>query len=177
MIIVEGPDGAGKSSLVEKLARDLDLPVAEKAVSGSMQSLVSLKHYVDQAIDKGWHPVLYDRFALISSPIYTAFSRRTAPQEGFDDFTWSSTAYSRFRDLAPTTIICLPPFETVWQNCQRDEDNKRLFPNRAVLGSVYWLYFNLAARNPSTFVYDYTEHDYKLVLHYCEAMIYTRGNE
>lgn len=178
MLIVEGPDGAGKSSLAEKLSEALGWEIAPKAVGGDTKSLTDVQKYVDDALDKGFHDLIYDRFALYSAPIYSAFQRRTEPQKGFGDFRWLATAYARMRDVAPIVVLALPPFETVWQNCQRDEDNKRLFPNRGYLASVYYLYFNLAARNPAMFTYDYTKPgNTELVIRYIQAMTYTRGNQ
>lgn len=174
MLIVEGPDGAGKSSLSTKISEALGWPIAPKAVGGDTKSLTDVQRYVDDALDHGFHPKVYDRFALYSAPIYSAFQQRTEPQKGFADFSWLSTAYARMRHVAPLVIIALPPLETVWQNCQRDEDNKRLFPNRAKLGSVYWLYFNLAARNPAMMVYDYTEDADEQFLQYIRTLVNNR---
>lgn len=174
MIIVEGPDGAGKTSLVQKLSENLEIQVAPKAVGGDTKSLTDVQRYVDQHLDTGFRREIFDRFALISGPIYSAFQQRTMPQKGFENFTWLSTAYARMREVAPLVIICLPPLEVVWQNCQRDDDNKRLFPNRAKLGSVYWLYFNLAARNPAMSVYDYTKDDDEQVITYVRTLLHNR---
>lgn len=174
MLIVEGPDGAGKSSLSEKLAAVTGWQIAPKAVGGDTRSLTDVQQYVDHALDRGFHPMIYDRFALYSAPIYSAFQRRTEPQKGFGDFRWLSTAYARMREVAPIVILSLPPFETVWQNCQRDEDNKRLFPDRGRLSSVYYLYFNLAARNPAMLVYDYTKQSDAEFVRWVEHMIQHR---
>ena len=164
MIVVEGPDGAGKTSLVEKLIKDLEIPLAPKAVGGDAHALVPLRKYVDDTLDAGFRRMLYDRHALISEPIYSSGLTKMRPAKGFDDYRWVSTAYSRWRDLAPLVIICLPPFDEVWKNCQRDEHNKRLFPTKYRLAAIYWLYFNLAARNPAYMIYDYTKDQYGMVL-------------
>lgn len=177
MLVVEGPDGAGKSSLVQHLAKLSHWPVAEKAVGGDAKATTSLKRYIENSLDEGFTNKIYDRHALISSPIYTSALRRsTKPQEGFDDYIWLSTVYARWRDLAPLVVICLPPFETVWQNCQRDENNKRLFPEKLKLASVYWAYFNLAARNPAYFLYDYTKGsvELELVERFIDVSLYNR---
>lgn len=162
MIIVEGPDGSGKSSLVKKLCIDLSMPVAEKAVSGDQSDILDVQKYVDQHLDWGFHRILFDRFALISEPIYSAAMRKIAPRNGWMDYQWLSQAHARMRAVAPLVVICLPPLDEVWKNCQRDEFNQRLFPEKQRIAAVYWLYFNLAARNPAYVLYDYTKDDYAL---------------
>lgn len=162
MIIVEGPDGSGKSSLAQKLCIDLPAPIAPKAVSGEMNDIVDVQKYVDQHLDEGFRKLIFDRFALISEPIYSAAMRKIEPRAGWMDYRWLSQAHSRMRDVAPLVIICLPPIDEVWKNCQRDEFNKRLFPDKQRIAAVYWLYFNLAARNPAHIMYDYTKDNYTI---------------
>lgn len=174
MIVVEGPDGAGKTRLAQAISARLGVEIAEKAVTPDAKAQVSIKRYVENSMDLGFRRIVYDRHALISSPIYTSGLTKIKPNEGFDDMIWLSTAYQRWRDLAPLVIVCLPPFEVVWANCQRDEDNKRLFPSKNKLASVYWLYFNLAARNPAMVMYDYTRHHADLVVDYCENALEAR---
>lgn len=174
MIVVEGPDGAGKSRLAKKLSLQLEIPIADKAVSPDARAQTSIKHYVEKSLDGGYRREIYDRHALISSPIYTCGLRRVTTNEGFDDMRWLATAYSRWRELAPTVIICLPPFEEVWKNCQRDVDNRRLFPTKSTIFGIYMLYFNLAARNPAMLMYDYTRHHEGLMIDFVASALKER---
>lgn len=174
MIVVEGPDGAGKSSLAAKLSESLGVEIAEKAVSGEARAMVSIVKYVEGSMEAGFRRVIYDRHALISSPIYTAALRKSEPNEGFGDFRWLAMTYDRWRQIAPLVIVCLPPFEHAWKNCQKDEFNAALFPTREVLFAVYSLYFNLAARNPSILLYDYTRHDAEDLIDFVESMFKER---
>lgn len=163
MIIVEGPDGSGKSSLAEKLCVELKIPIAPKAVSGSMRIMTPLPKYIDDSL-AGFRRIIYDRHALISGPIYTCAMRKKV-QEAFDDFGQMSSWYNRFRAIGPLTIICLPPVDEVWKNCQRDEDNRRLFPDRERVEAVYYQYLTYAAKEPECLLYDYTQpNDEQLVI-------------
>lgn len=178
MIIVEGPDGAGKTNLVKRLADDLPAPVMARAVSSDRVIQVPLRRYVEESLDLGFSARVYDRHVLISGPIYTAgMTRAIVPQAGFEDFAWLSTMYSHLRDIAPIVLICLPRFQTVWANLQRDEANRRLFPDRRRAAAIYWQYFTLAARDPGIVIWDYTKDDYGTLLGYCKSRIHDRRND
>ena len=70
MIVVEGPDGSGKTTLVKrimdsKLGSELEL--MPRAVSKDAKSLTKIDDYIEEELGKGFGMRLYDRFALISS--------------------------------------------------------------------------------------------------------------
>ena len=77
MIIVEGPDGAGKTTLVEQLERDWGLTRERKQTSAQAVSLMPPGAWIEEQLDMGFGMRLYDRFALISSPLYTFVENRT----------------------------------------------------------------------------------------------------
>ena len=64
MILVEGPDGAGKSTLVERLERDWGITREPRAVSKEAKALTPLGPYIEEELSKGFGMRLYDRFAL-----------------------------------------------------------------------------------------------------------------
>lgn len=175
MIIVEGPDGSGKSTLVEQLSLLAGARIMPKAVSADMTITTPIDKYVAEALDLGFSRRIYDRFALISAPIYTAMTHKIVPQPGFGDYRWMSREYARMREVAPLVIICLPSLETVWANCQRDEANKKIFLNKGYCACVYWLYFNLAARNPAHILYNYEVDRVGQVYDSVERVLQNRG--
>lgn len=154
MIIVEGPDGAGKTHLVDRLSNKLNLPVAPKVVDSNTNATVDLVRWVDYNINHGLSSTLYDRHRLISEPIYGPIIRgRLEP--GFDDFFWLRTRQEQFRQLKPLVIWCLPPLDIVMHNVYGDTMNEVV---AAQIQQIYWLYWNEAAKWKSSMLrWDYTD--------------------
>lgn len=76
MIVLEGPDSSGKTTLAERLARDLKKTVVHSG--GPPKSDAEMLHRVHTAIHRSSHDVIYDRFPVISDPIYAkALGRST----------------------------------------------------------------------------------------------------
>jgi hypothetical protein len=90
MILVEGCDGAGKSYLIKLLRtrffRNLQLgPRASTSIGGvSHHGLDGLTRWVDNEIGdwakEGYGPRIYDRYPLISEPIYGTLIRGSLSQ-------------------------------------------------------------------------------------------------
>lgn len=153
MIIVEGPDGAGKTTLIEKLSGELNLSIAMKVVDHNTNATTDLVKWVDHNLDQGLTPTLYDRHRLISEPIYGPVIRG-ALEKGFDDFAWLHTRQIQFRELKPLVIWCLPPLDVVMHNIAGDEMNEAV---AAHIQLIYWLYWNEAAKWKSMSMrWDYT---------------------
>jgi hypothetical protein len=158
MIIVEGPDGGGKSTLVQKLAEDLGLPVSERIVSKDAEMMGDLEQWVNENLNAGMQAMIFDRHRLISEPIYGPVLREK-PQPGFDDWYWVKESLRRFYLMDPFLIYCIPPFKTVLDNLQYDENNEVVQNN---IRTIYWLYFYQCMRDinhPFCLRYDYTALD------------------
>jgi len=154
MLIVEGPDGAGKSTLVGRLVGELGWPVASKVVDSSAKASVDLVRWVEQNTSVGIQPRIFDRHRLISEPIYGPLLRGTM-EPGFNDFRWLRRMQRYLReDIQPLVIFCLPPFEYVEYNLLHDSNNEVV---KGIVAPMYWLYFNAAACWPDALVWDYTQ--------------------
>lgn len=140
MIIVEGPDGSGKSTLVDRLSRTLKLPVAGKVVGSDTQPLLDIKKWTEDNVSKGFQPVIFDRHRLISEPIYGPAMRRRQNGE-FYDLTWLSDMMWRFYQAKPILIYCLPDILTVRMNVL-DEGTD----NAAVRDHIAAIYAGYVAR-------------------------------
>jgi hypothetical protein len=153
MLIVEGPDGAGKSTLVERLSKDLDMYVMPKVVDKDTNPMVNLVQWVHDDVTSGLKRAMYDRHRLISEPIYGPVIR-SRMEPGFDNPRWLREYQRKFRELEPFVIFCIPPIEAVLSNVDGDQDNIVV---KEHIELIYWLYFNLAAiwATP-TAVWDYT---------------------
>ena len=157
MIVVEGPDGAGKTTLVEQIENDWSLTREPRAVSSEAKSLLPIGPYIETELGKkfGWR--LYDRFALISSPMYISLPNRTFREEMLNS-SWLTMQYARFTAIDPLIVYCLPPLEVVRANVLNDPHNKVVHEH---IDNIYWNYVAFAARvySPSTMIWDYTNPD------------------
>lgn len=125
MIVVEGPDGAGKTTLIKSLQEELQIPVAPRVVTKGTEAMVNLKDWVNNNLDEGFQPTIFDRYRLISEPIYGPILRNRQ-EPGFDRLEWLAPRLRRFYDLSPIIIYCLPPLEVVKANLIGDDDNKEV---------------------------------------------------
>ena len=122
IIIVEGPDGSGKTTLVNMLKEELGISVAPRVVSKEATAMTDLMSWVDDNLDNGPVPTLFDRHRLISETIYGPILRPES-SPGFDDLSWLGPRMTRFYKLEPLIIYCLPPLETVLANLKGDPNN------------------------------------------------------
>lgn len=110
MIVVEGPDGAGKSTLVRKLVDEFSLPVHERAsegVSGPVDNLYEWAHR--DVVSMSDQPLsIYDRHPLLSEYVYGPICRSKLPP-GFT----TTNAHLLVRMMAPRVLVvlCRPPSE------------------------------------------------------------------
>lgn len=161
MIVVEGPDGSGKSTLVKELAGALDLPVAQRVVTKQATAMRDLQTWVDDNLTQGLRATIYDRHRLISEPIYGPVLRQRM-EPGFDDWRWLTYRMEKFRNLKPLIIFCLPPLDVVRRTVHDDDDNKVVWEH---IDTLYWLYFNMVALYPDAVVYDWTRTTSSLTAH------------
>lgn len=158
MILVEGPDGAGKSTLIKSLVEVTGFEVAPRVVSKDTKAMLDLKVWVEDNLDLGPHDAIYDRYRLISEFIYGPVLRSTqAP--GFDDPDWVLHNLSHLYKNDPIIIYCLPPLDVVRHNLQGDDDNSAV---RDFIDAIYTAYLQRAAmdlimRPHRTIIHDYTD--------------------
>jgi hypothetical protein len=141
VIIVEGPDGSGKTTLANKLAMEFDLRYLKSPHVSSATGPDDEAHtwWQDQLKPQVWKHigVVHDRCYFISEAIY--MPHRGKPS-ACGPHTWlKSMQY--LVDIRPVVIFCLPDFEKlveVYVNGQAlptwmDEDTAEM---------VYWQYFD-----------------------------------
>jgi len=152
MLIVEGPDGAGKTTLVNELAARLQWPIMPRVVSKDTEAMVDLVKWVQDDMELGFSPRIYDRHRLISEPIYGPVIRATL-EPGFDNLGWLAGMQYQLREIQPVVIWCLPSLSRVMTNLAHDEDNRVV---RDKIRQIYWLYHNACASWPiQCYVWDY----------------------
>lgn len=166
MVIVEGPDGSGKSTLVSELVNALDLEVQPRAcTSDNGVEVTTLRDWVDTDMSR---PVLtdmlYDRHPLISEPIYGPIIRGRMA-DGFDDPYWLMKNLILLDEKEPRFIFCLPPWSEVESNVEHNHRPTTDHLKGVLLKSraLYDQYVNRAAicatssGKGSTVIWDYTD--------------------
>lgn len=115
MIIVEGPDGGGKTTLVNKIHKAFELPLAPKASDSLKGPVPNLCRWVDNdLLEWGSKPLaIYDRYPLISEPIYGSAIRGKLPLPMTR--SWMRSRTNTMRSLS-LVIWCVPPFDVVKAN-------------------------------------------------------------
>lgn len=158
MIIVEGPDGAGKTTLIEQLKERYGLEVAPRVVTKGAEAMVDLKVWVEENLDQGFQYLIFDRHRLISEYIYGPLLRKEQ-QPGFTDLIWSWRMLDRlYNDVNPLIIYCLPSLEVVKANVSGDPENEVIAEH---IEAMYAAYVHRIAldqihRPRHTIIWDYT---------------------
>lgn len=156
MIIVEGPDGAGKSTLVEWICTEFNLPEGERRTFDRDEIYKTTRHDSFRALhamlvaDEG--PQVWDRIGFISDPIYAPLMGRKVvfTRQEVEQF------FEARRLLRFPLIICLPPFEVVKANV---EGTHQIEAAKSNIKDIYNKYYRL----PWGLRYDYTVDGYTLV--------------
>jgi hypothetical protein len=156
MLLLEGPDGSGKTMLAQRLSSDFNIPVLPKAVGSDTQALIDLDHWVEFTIESGLRPEIHDRYPLISEPIYGPVLRGYLAH-GFSDFGWLRTMQRALRQMRPLTIFCLPPCGVVMDNVKNDSVNELV---RDKINLIYWMYYCEASTWSHMLRWDYVHDHY-----------------
>lgn len=136
MIIVEGPDGAGKTGLVRKLTIEFSLPTHERAshgVAGPVDNLFEWAHR--DVVTMPEQPIsVYDRHPLISEYVYGPICRSTLPV-GFT----TPTAHALIRMMAPRVLVvmCRPPLERLTASVTPERDMPGVTEHIERIASAY----------------------------------------
>lgn len=155
MIIVEGPDGAGKTTLIKQLmAQYPSIPMHDRASSsgregGPIPNLYEWAH----ADVHSWSDTplsFYDRHPLISEYIYGPVIR------GSVDPRFHGTSLRRHLARRALVIVCLPPLSVVSASLSDERDMPGVTTH---IRTIWTLYASLRATWPvasSIVFYDWT---------------------
>lgn len=173
-VIVEGPDGSGKSTLIEQLRLAIDIDVHAKASHSVDGPVDYLGKWVDTDMDTlrmPWlRPFIYDRHPVISEPIYARLVRQQPPQYPFeiDEFL------TGVREVMYDTCIvvwCLPDLQTVSNNVANNYQDQ--MPGViANIGKLHQAYMTAMFRwrGPKR-QYNYNRHDLNWFIDNLQGML------
>lgn len=141
MIIVEGPDGTGKTTLAKQLVEDLELeyrrPPSLSSTHGPDDAVI---RWWDEEIRKG-ELAVYDRCFYISEFIYQPNTRDRALLCGADKMV---SGLRSLESASPMFIFCLPPFDAQVDIIhQADRDRLRGLDESGEV-KVAWMYHYVA---------------------------------
>lgn len=165
-IIVEGPDGSGKTSMISRLRSwNPNALMASRACTSENGPIAALKQWIDDDVEnEDWEEgeiVIYDRHPLISEPIYGPLIRGYI-DPGLTDRTWLGSAYQAWIAHNPIIIYCLPPYPIVYENILKTHQGSTKHLQGVVQHAmaIYDSYTVLACKQagrPLTMVWDYTQ--------------------
>lgn len=137
MIICEGPDGGGKSTLVRQLSVEFSLPVHERAVDSAQKVMVPNLFdwaYRDVTTMPEQPLSVYDRHCMISEYVYGPICRSKLP-EGFA----TTAAHNLVRVMAPLVlvVVCRPPNERLTSSVSASRDTREVRTHIERIAAAY----------------------------------------
>jgi hypothetical protein len=165
MIILEGPDGGGKTHLANRICEEFDLEYMryEGVSSTSGPDGPAIIEWWDDQISSNKQKV-YDRCFYISEPIYQL---ATPHRELIAAPVTMIHGILRLTNFTPLTIFCIPPWEAAIANVSQRERLEGV--DDLALKKIHWAY-HVAYALWSEALYhnvshwDYTIHDEVLML-------------
>lgn len=157
MVIVEGPDGGGKTTLIKRLTKDTGLPMHARASDSMTGPVQDLYEWTDQDISTWqWQPLsIYDRHPLLSEPIYGPTIRGYV-RPGFERSNNALPGYRRYLRENALVILCLPPLDVVTENVHAARDMPGVVENIGYIYDCYQMILSLWPVNAHIARYDYT---------------------
>lgn len=157
MIILEGPDGGGKTTLLHQIQERTGIVQAPRFATsegGPKDDMARL--VIDDIVN--WPKLqIYDRHGIISDAIYGPI-HRGQPSPGLDQWDSYATLYKMMMEHDPLIIWCLPPLAVAKYN---ESQGPRLDGVGARFTQIWWAYHFMSAqdqhREGRSFLWDYTE--------------------
>lgn len=158
-IVVEGPDGSGKTTLMGELKRRFELgsyPRFSTSLGGPIPELAKRVETATSTLFNAPLPFILDRHPLVSEMVYGPILRGRPVDPHFVDLEWVS-CYSQGLMKRCIIVFCIPPLPRVRANVQANIWDQ--MPGVAEhIDAIYTSYLSIAARwGGPHFIYDYTK--------------------
>lgn len=174
MIVVEGPDGSGKSTLVKAICERFDLHEGTRGTlnrdllwtvtkSDTMRALAGM-------VQGSHEPRVWDRL-YYSDFVYAPLS--VTPRDCAFPPSVENHVEAVLASVQPPIILCLPPWSVVKANIESDRHQMDGVVERAF--DIYAAYDNLEFPG-WTFRYDYTTDKVASVFHHIDSYLQHRSD-
>jgi hypothetical protein len=151
LIVVEGVDGSGKSTLCSWITDNFGLRMGQRSIKNRDEIYRTTRLDTWRAVYRelacNHPPLVWDRLGPFSDPIYAASG---IPHERYGSFT--SNEIEMFDHIARAValvIVCVPPLQTVMDNLTNTHQLDRVIEKTP---DIYAYYLQLAD--------EYNEYDY-----------------
>jgi hypothetical protein len=166
VIVVEGPDGAGKSTLVGEICERWSLTEGQRSTADRAEIYKTTREDTWRAIHAELmcheRPLVWDRLGPVSDPIYSALN---LPHARECSFTYSELEMcSEILDRVSLVIVCLPPLGVVMENVLGSTKRQlpstpqlveRVYEAYLPLGDLYWTYDYTVSQNVTPVITNY----------------------
>ena len=166
MIVVEGPDGSGKSGMVHRISDHLKIPIHTRACTSDGGPVSKLYQWAkDDVSSLRWQSFsVYDRHPLISEYIYGPITRQAVDPEFF---TPHAAGLSRLFANAVLIVYCDPGPDEVFKNILAGKHMPGVTENASRLYYAYKTFMHYWPGNRPV-VWDYTQpHTFPDVIQKC----------
>lgn len=155
MIVVEGNDGTGKTTLVSQLAEDLTLPIGERGAEARDVIWKTTRMYtykaLSNAVEGSTPPAVWDRLGPFSDPIYSRVTSRGC-QFKPEEIRFTSTI---LKALRCPIIVCMIPLEIAQENAETAHQMEGVIEHFAHVHGRYECLVMAMSDWPNTHTYDY----------------------
>lgn len=173
MIVVEGPDGSGKTTMVERLKSEFALEQIPRAANSDAEYTQPLDEWVDMVQMRAREGIILDRHQLISHLMYGPTMRRVL-YGNFQNVFWLNHRLELFWESKPIVVLCLPPLDEVKANLEVDEHKVA----QADIEVFYWNYHAFLANHlhdDYLLHWDYTQGEYEELKGMIYALLMKKG--
>lgn len=176
MIILEGPDGAGKTTLSTEICDRFDLNTGTRGTSDRSKLYTvtvqdTFRALKNEVASHKFGPKVWDRL-FFSEFVYWKYNKPEPRQCEFNE-AQRQFVTELLGCLKVPVVLCLPPVAVVTENAAKAEQMKGVNEN---LTDIYIDYVNMFRWMPAqTIVYDYTKEDNSRVMSIVEAYLTRRA--
>lgn len=176
MIVVEGPDGSGKSGIVQRISDQLKIPIHPRASTSTGGPVSQIyKWATEDVMSLRWQPFsVYDRHPLISQVIYGPIIRQTVEPEFYSPH---AAGLSRLFANAVLVVYCDPGIDEVLDNVLKGKHMDGVMEHASRLYYAYKTFIHYWPGNRPV-VWDYTQpHTYDAVIQKCVEFMGVKNME
>lgn len=153
MILVEGPDNSGKTTLCARLHEEFDLGIVRRAGPAPKEEMEERV----RALMMSTATVIHDRCPVFSEPVYGSVLRGGSV---FGSKNWEYIWLLLWKN--PLIIYCRPPKETVFDFGDREQMDGVIDQKEALLGrydELMNVVHSMMPNDENFLVYDWTDED------------------